>query len=108
MAKRRKIEITIETDRRVVIYATGMGRTRCEQCGAEREVVTLQTAALLANSLSGDLTNESLPPGLHLSLAPDGSSRVCLESLMQSASRGDKLSGSTLPRPNGIKGLLPL
>jgi hypothetical protein len=81
VAKRRKIEITIQTDRRVVIYATRLGRTRCEQCGAEREVVTLQTAGLLANSLSGDLTNESPPPGLHLSLAPDGSSRVCLESL---------------------------
>ena len=107
MAKRRKIEITIQTDCRVVIYATGLGRARCEQCGTETEVVTLQAAGLLANSLTGDLTNGALPPGLHLSLAADGSSRVCLKSLMQSANRRNKLSGSTLAGPNGIKASLP-
>jgi hypothetical protein len=107
VAKRRKIEITIRTDRRVLIYATGLGRMRCEQCGTEREVVTLQTASLLANSLSGDLTNGTLAPGLHLSLAPDGSSRVCVESLMRSASQGNKLSRTILSGPDVIKGLLP-
>ena len=107
MAKQRKIEITIRTDRRVTIYATGFGRTWCEHCGSEREVVTLQTAGMLANSMLGELPNGSLPPDLHLSVSPDGSPRVCLESLMQLANRGNKLSGTTLSETNVIKGLLP-
>jgi hypothetical protein len=48
LGKQRKIEITTQTDRRVVIYATG-GWTWCQQCGAEREFVTLQTAGQLAD-----------------------------------------------------------
>lgn len=107
MAKRRKIEITIRTDRRITIYATGFGRTWCERCGSETEVISLQTAGMLANSMLGNLPNGALPPELHFSVAPDGTPRVCLESLMQMAARGNRLSGTTLPEPNVMKGLLP-
>ena len=102
MGKPRKIEITIQTDRRVVIYATGLGGTWCQQCGAEREFVTLQTAGQLADSMMLDVVNGSLPPDLHMALSADGSHRVCLKSLMQLAGRGSKLSGSSV-----VKGSLP-
>ena len=45
MPKPRKIEITIQTDRRVEIHAAGVGRTWCQQCDTEVEVVTWQTAS---------------------------------------------------------------
>jgi hypothetical protein len=102
LGKQRKIEITIQTDRRVVICATGLGRTWCQQCGGEREFVTLQTAGQLADSIVLDVVNGSLPPNLHMALSPDGSHRVCLKSLMQLAARGSKLSGSIV-----VKGSLP-
>jgi hypothetical protein len=85
VGKQRKIEITIQTDRRVVIYATGLGGTWCRQCGTEREFVTLQTASQLAESMMLDVVNGSLPPDLHMAPSPDGSPRVCLKSLMQLA-----------------------
>ena len=88
MAKPRKIEITIQTDRRLVIYATGSGGTWCRQCNADREFVTIQTAGLLANSMLGVLVNGELPSSLHLSDLSDGSPRVCLESLLQLANAG--------------------
>jgi hypothetical protein len=85
LGKQRKIAITIQTDRRAVIYATGLGGTWCQQCGAEREFVTLQTAGQLAASMMLDAVNGSLPPDLHIALSADGSHRVCLKSLMQLA-----------------------
>jgi hypothetical protein len=102
VAKPRKIEITIQTDRRLVIYATGAGGTWCRQCGADREFVTLQTAGLLANSMLGNLANGELPPSLHLSDLADGSPRVCLESLLQLAN-----VGKAAPEAPLIRAFLP-
>ena len=107
MATQRKIEITIQTDRRVVIHATGLARAWCPQCGTQQEFVTLQTAGLLTNSMLVDLTNGSLSPDLHISPSSDGSPQVCLESLRQMASRVTKLSGATMSGSGVVKGLLP-
>jgi hypothetical protein len=107
MAKPRKIEITIQTDRRVVIYATGLEGTWCERCGGEREVVTPQTASLLTSSMFGGLENGSLLTDLHISSSSDGSPRICLESLLRLSDRENKLAGTTLSGPNAIKGVLP-
>jgi hypothetical protein len=102
LARHRRIEISIQTDRRVVIYATGLGLVWCQQCGADREVVTPQTAGRLAESMLVDLANGTLPPGLHVLPCSDGSPHVCLESLLQLAgSENNKLSGTA-----GAKGLL--
>ena len=102
MAKRRKIEITIQTDRRVEIYATGVSRTWCQQCDAEMDVVTPQTASLLADSLRLDLTHGAALSDLHMPAASDGAPLICLASLLQLANRGNKFSGS-----GAMKGLLP-
>jgi hypothetical protein len=102
VTKPRKIEITIQTDQRLVIYATGLGRTWCKKCAAETEVVTLQAASLLASATLGDLIDGLLPSGLHLSPSSDGSPRICLDSLLQLVSRGTKATGTSQ-----VKGLLP-
>ena len=73
----------IQTNQRMVIHATGVARAWCPQCGTQQEFVTLQTAALITNSMLLDLADGSLPQDLHISPASEGSPRVCLESLRQ-------------------------
>ncbi len=102
MPKPRKIEITIQTDRRVEIYAAGVGRTWCQQCDTEVEVVTWQTASLLANSLRVDLTHGAAPSDLHMPVASDGTPLICLESLLELARSVNRLPGTGV-----IKGSLP-
>jgi hypothetical protein len=102
VARKRKIEITIQTDRRLVIYATGAGGTWCQQCGANREFATLQTAGQLASSMSVELRDGALPPDLHLSAGSDGSPRVCLESLLRLAKGGTGVQESAI-----VRALLP-
>jgi hypothetical protein len=101
LATQKRIEIRIQTNRRVVIYATGLGRTWCKQCGTDREVVTVQTAGLLAESLLFDLRTGVLPTELHVFPSTDGSPRICLESLLQLARGESKFSES-----NGTEGPL--
>jgi hypothetical protein len=102
VAKPRKIEITIQTDQRLVIYSTGSGATWCPQCGADREFVTLQTAGQLANSMLVRMKDGALPSNLHLSVFSDGSPRVCLESLLRLAG-----GGTHVPETTTIRALLP-
>ena len=102
MPKRRKIEITIQTDRRVEIYATGVGRRWCQRCDAETEVVTPQAASLLAESLRVDLTRGSALSDLHMPASSDGAPLICLESLLELAGRDTEVSGM-----RHVKGLLP-
>jgi hypothetical protein len=102
MPRPRKIEITIQTDRRVEIHATGIGRTWCQQCDTEVAVVTPQTAFLLANLLRVDLTNGAALSDLHKPATSDGTPRICVESLLRLANRGNELPGTCV-----IKGLLP-
>ncbi|MGA3089687.1 MAG: hypothetical protein ABSD75_13805 [Terriglobales bacterium] len=91
MSKSRKIQMTILTSRRVEIHATGIGRTWCRECDAEVEVVSLQTASLLANSLRMDLTNGAAGSDLHMPASSDGARRICLDSLLLLLSKANKL-----------------
>jgi hypothetical protein len=102
MPNPRKIEITIQTDRRVEIHATGVARTWCQQCDTEVEIVTPQTASLLANSLQLDLTHGQALSDLHMPVVSDGTPRICLDSLLRLANRGNTLPGTRM-----IKGSLP-
>ncbi|HZW96649.1 MAG TPA: hypothetical protein VFF64_27140 [Candidatus Eremiobacteraceae bacterium] len=102
MPRSREIEITIQTDRRVEIHATGMGRTWCQQCDTEVAVVTPQTASLLAKLLRVDLTHGAALSDLHMPATSDGTPHICVESLLQLAS-----GESREPRARVIKGTLP-
>ena len=102
MGRKRRIEIRIQTDRRVVIYATGLAGTWCERCGKEREFVTPQTAGLLADSMLVEIKGGAYSPELHMAAAADGSPRICLDSLLQLAGKENKAPGFSV-----AKGLLP-
>jgi hypothetical protein len=101
LGARKKIEITIQTERRLVIRGSVSGRAWCQQCGAETEVVTLETAGVVAQAVSVELGSTWPTGDLHLSQAPDGASGVCLKSLLGRLRNAGSNSGSGL-----VKGLL--
>jgi hypothetical protein len=98
----RKLEITIQTDRRLVIYGTGLSRAWCQQCDAETGALTLEAAGLVAESISAGLWDRLLGADLHRTQCLDGSVRICVRSLLQTLHRENEAGG-----PSSIKGLLP-
>ena len=98
----RKLEITIQTSQLLTIRGSRSSRAWCQQCNAEREVVRLETAALLADSIATLLTAGSPSAEWHFSQSPDGSLRICLPSLLRLAGMECKSTKTTT-----VKGLLP-
>jgi len=98
----RKLEITIQTSQLLTIRGSRSCRAWCERCNAETEVVTLETAALLADSIATLLKAGSTSAEWHISQSPDGSPRICLPSLLRMAGMECKSTKST-----SVKGLLP-
>lgn len=84
MATRKRIEITIETDRVVIIRRKRLTQGHCEECGSEADMVDMTTAAELTGMTDRMLRDLMDAQGLHLGQAPDGSLRICLESLLKS------------------------
>jgi hypothetical protein len=78
----KKLEITIQTSQLLIVRGGRSTRAWCEPCGAEMEVLTEETARLLLRA-SSDRMLGALPGGLHLALSSDGTSGVCLKSLLQ-------------------------
>lgn len=98
----RKLEITIQTNRLVTIRGGRSSREWCQRCNAEREMVTLETAALLAESIATVLKAGPPPRDWHISQAPDGSPRICLPSVLRIAGMESKLT-----KDKTLNGLLP-
>ena len=98
----RKLEITIQTSQLLTIRGDRSGRAWCTQCNAEQDMVTLGTAALLADSIGKLLNAGSQSAEWHISQAPDGSSRICLPSFLRVAATESKSTKAT-----SVKGLLP-
>jgi hypothetical protein len=80
MAKRTKI--TIETESLLVLRGRNMRRAWCVACAAEGEVIALEEVGLISNLERSGLEQWLNSGNLHLSQAVDGSTRVCLNSLL--------------------------
>jgi hypothetical protein len=94
----RRTEITVETDRVLIIRKSHSTRAWCAECGREVDMVDLNEVGAIAGTPQGmaqRLPGESLStdpmlpgcgerPGWHWSQAADGSTLVCLESLLKS------------------------
>jgi hypothetical protein len=94
----RRTEITVETDRVLIIRKSNSTRVWCAECGREVDMVDLNEVGAIAGTLppgmAQRLPGESLStkpmlsgcgerPGWHWSQAADGSTLVCLESLLK-------------------------
>jgi hypothetical protein len=86
MATRRRIEITVETERVVIIWRNPPTRAMCQECGSEADMLDMTTAAELIGMTDRTLRDLVDAQELHLGQSPDGSLRLCLESLLKSKS----------------------
>ena len=94
VAAYKRTEITVETDRVWIIRKSHSTRGWCAECGREVDMVGLKEAdALLGMTqprLSQPLSTQPMLPGCgdrrgwHWSQAADGSSLVCVESVLGS------------------------
>ena len=80
MAKQTKI--TIETDSLFILRGVNLKRAWCPRCAAEGEMIALENTAAIS-ILDKELLEDWLSSGeLHRSEATDGSTLVCLNSLL--------------------------
>ena len=89
MKTKRRVEITLETHRILVIRR----RSRlpggwCERCGKQVAMIHLEEAAHAGLS-SRAITHQVEEGLLHFTAAADGSSFICLNSLLGQTSKGD-------------------
>ena len=80
MAKQTKI--TIETDSLLILRGGSSTRAWCPQCGADAEMITLESVGVVSNLNRPDLEAWLNSGELHRSRAADGSVLVCLNSLL--------------------------
>jgi hypothetical protein len=80
MAKQTKI--TIETDSLLIIRGRTSTRAWCSQCAAEVEVIALEETGVVSNLERPALEEWLNSVELHRSLAADGSTLICLNSLL--------------------------
>ena len=80
MAKLNKI--TIETDSLLILRGRSSTRAWCPQCGADAEMIALENLGVVSNLDRPALEAWLNSVELHRSQAEDGSSRICLNSLL--------------------------
>jgi hypothetical protein len=80
MAKRTKI--TIETDSLLILRSRSSRRAWCPRCASEADVIALQEVGMISNLERPALEEWLNSEELHRSRATDGSTLVCLNSLL--------------------------
>jgi len=80
MADRKRTEITIETER-VLIIRRRSTRAWCQACGGEVEMVGLAEAEAITGAVQPMLRDSAEARGWHLAKSQAGTPLICLESL---------------------------
>jgi hypothetical protein len=83
VAARKRTEITIETERVVVIRRRNSRRGWCRECGREVDMVGLSDAGKLAGTTQKMLGEGDQGQKWHVSEGADGTKLICLESLLK-------------------------
>jgi hypothetical protein len=84
----QRTEITIQTERLVLIRGRRSTRAWCQQCGREVEMVGLSQAAALAGGVKPTLPDSTQGRGWHVSEDQNGSPLICMESVLKSMGDG--------------------
>lgn len=80
MAKQTKI--TVETDSLLILRGRNSKRAWCPRCAAEGEMIALENAGVISNLDRPALEEWLNSEALHRLQAADGSSLICLNSLL--------------------------
>ncbi|MGB9433621.1 MAG: hypothetical protein WBQ89_15375 [Candidatus Acidiferrum sp.] len=81
MTVHRRTEITVETDRVLIIRQRRSVRAWCQECGCEVDMVSLGEALALAKVPGLEFREFAEARRWHLSESQDGTCLVCLGSL---------------------------
>jgi hypothetical protein len=79
---RKTTEISVQTDRIMVIRRRRPIRAWCRECVCETDMLTMEEVASVMSS--GPPLNLDAHPGWHLSEGEDGTGLVCLDSFLKS------------------------
>jgi hypothetical protein len=79
----REIKITIETESLLILRGHNSLRAWCPQCGADSEMIDLDSAGVISNLAPREIEEWLESEELHRSEAADGSSFICLNSLLR-------------------------
>jgi hypothetical protein len=82
LATKKTVRITIETSRLLVILRGTAARVWCEQCATEVDMVSVESAAELAQVDARTIQHLLANEKLHLS-QPGRTARICLNSLLK-------------------------
>lgn len=78
----QRMEITVQTDRLLIIHRRQLWRGWCEKCGREVEMVGVRDALAIAGGMQRRLGRDS--HGWHVCEGADGQQLICLESVLGS------------------------
>jgi hypothetical protein len=81
MTVHRRTEITVETERVLIIRKRRSVRAWCRECGCEVEMISLGEAQALAKVPREEFCESAQACKWHLSESEDGARLVCLVSL---------------------------
>jgi len=84
MADRKRIEITIETERVLIIRRRRSTRAWCQACGREVDMVGLAEVEAITGAVQPMLQDSDEARGWHLAEGQGGTLLICLESLRKS------------------------
>src|SRR5438477_12437287 len=82
MLMAKQTTITIETDSLLILRGHNAHRAWCPLCEAEGEMIPLNELGVMSNLEPSALEEWLNSPDLHRSPAADGSSLICLNSLL--------------------------
>jgi hypothetical protein len=94
MTKTRRMRITIQTERLLVLSQSQSLYSLCAGCGAEVRMLTIDQAATLARLSSRELYREVEAGILHFIETTEGSVLICFNSLNRSNLEQERIYGS--------------
>jgi hypothetical protein len=84
MTAHNRVEITIETERLLIIRRRRTFRAWCQECGCEVDMVSAGEAELPTGMAGQTLRDGAEARGWHIAQGRDGTEMVCLVSLLKS------------------------
>ncbi len=78
----RQTKVTIETESLLILQARTSNRRWCPACGLEGEMIALENLGVVSNLEEAAVEQWLNSSALHRSSAPDGSTLICLNSLL--------------------------
>lgn len=94
LKSRAKFEITIRTDRKLVIRGSIGSRAWCPICSGETEAVSVTAASVVTDAVAAELGASPVADDLHLLPGDDQrQTRVCLRSLLEIVKKRSRALG---------------